>query len=199
MKKKLEQHNISVARGTWFWCHHRLWEFRLAHCASQHATSLLCLTSMTKGKQISEDLCWAIIHMLLVFPMETVLQITGVREWQVHQIPQMYEETGKPYVEATKKTGRHSHLSSEEVGVWILHFLSLFIHHWLHNWVHSQLHRRLLQYVSQWTVWWPWRSAWYEKLPLKYLEVLEEKWIYDEKCVYYSTNALTCSLICLDS
>lgn len=74
-------------------------------------------STMTKGKKICEDLCWAIVRMRLLLPMETCIQISGVSERQIHRIIRTFETTGKPFVEAAAKSGRPTQLSSDEVGV----------------------------------------------------------------------------------
>jgi transposase len=52
-----------------------------------------------------------------VLPMETTVQISGVSKRQVRHIMKLFQETGRPFIEATIKPGRPSQLTSEEVAV----------------------------------------------------------------------------------
>ncbi len=78
---------------------------------------------MTQGKKVCEDLCWAIVQMWDILPMATVVQISGVSECQVCQILKLFQETGRPFVEAALKMGRCSQLTSEEVVVSLFYYL----------------------------------------------------------------------------
>lgn len=72
---------------------------------------------MTRGKKVSEDLCWAIVRMLIVLPMEMTVAISGVSERQVRRISKIYNDTGNPYAEPAAKSGRRNHLIGPEVEV----------------------------------------------------------------------------------
>ncbi len=81
--------------------------------------------TMTRSKKVSEDLCWAIIRMLILFPMETTVGVSGVSERQICRISRLYEDTGTPYKAPAEKSGRRSHLMAAEVEVCSL-FLPIF-------------------------------------------------------------------------
>lgn len=58
-----------------------------------------------------------------ILPMATVVQISGVSERQVRRIIKLFQETGRPFVEAAPKSGRRSQLTSEEVAVSLFYYL----------------------------------------------------------------------------
>lgn len=69
---------------------------------------------MTRGKKVSKNLCWAIIRMLKVLPLEMTLHISGVSERQVRRISKTYEETSSPYVEPAVKSGQPRQITADQ-------------------------------------------------------------------------------------
>ncbi len=86
------------------------------------ATAFSTITPMPHGIKIWEELCWAIVQMHDILPMETTVQISGVSERQVCRIMKLFQETGRPFVEAATKSGRPSQLTSEEVAASAFNF-----------------------------------------------------------------------------
>jgi 16S rRNA G1207 methylase RsmC len=101
------------------------WSVGTGLCSSlgttRHTFQVLAQT-MTRGKKVSEDLCWAIVRMLAVLPMGMTVAISGISERQVRRISKLFEETGNPYAEPAQKSGRRSHLMGAEVEVSYLRF-----------------------------------------------------------------------------
>ncbi len=76
----------------------------------------LCLflpSTMTRGKKICEDVCWVIIRMLKLLPMELIVHLSGVSERQVRRISK-FAETGNPYIAPAKKSGRPKQITAEQ-------------------------------------------------------------------------------------
>ncbi len=105
------------------------WSVGIGLCSSlgtTRHTSQVPVQTMTRGKKVSEDLCWAIVRMLAVLPMGMTVAISGISERQVRRISKLFEETGNPYAEPAQKSGRRSHLMGAEVEVRDLHFPYFF-------------------------------------------------------------------------
>lgn len=81
------------------------------------STTHSCLfpsSTMTRGKKVCKNLCWAIARMLKLLPMDQVVHISGISERQVRRISRMYELTGNPYTEPAKKSGWPRQITADQ-------------------------------------------------------------------------------------